>query len=105
MRVRHMAIAATATAALLGFTVTPAQADHSWGNYHWARTSVVSVNIYSSVTSDWSGALTTANNDWNKSAFLQNTLVGGDTNRKTRRQCARPSGAIRVCNYAYGNNG
>ncbi|WP_285741102.1 hypothetical protein [Lentzea sp. NBRC 105346] len=94
-----------AAAALIGFTATPAQANHSWGGYHWPRTNVAQLTLYSSITSDWSGALSTANSDWNKSQYLENTIVASDTSRTTRRQCRMPAGAIRVCNYTYGQNG
>jgi len=96
---------AVAVAAVLAFATTPAQANHSWGNYHWARSGAVQLNIYSSVTSDWSDNLTTANSDWNQSQYLQNTVVNSATDTTTRSQCAMPTGAIRVCNYTYGNTG
>lgn len=105
LRLRHTAFVAVAAAALAGFTAAPAQASHSWGGYHWARSGPAQLTIYSSVTSDWSGALSTANNDWNKSAYLDNTVVPGDTGATSRRQCRMIDGAIRVCNYTYGNNG
>ncbi|WP_412542952.1 hypothetical protein R8Z50_10860 [Longispora sp. K20-0274] len=105
MRIRPLAIAVAAAAAVVGFTATPAQADHAWGNYHWSRGGEAQLTIYSSVTSDWAGALSTANSDWNKSAYLQNAVVAGGTSTTTRKRCAMPANAIRVCNYAYGNNG
>jgi hypothetical protein len=105
MRLRHSAFVALAAAALVGLASTPAQADHAWGGYHWARSGAAKLTIYSSVTSDWSGALGTANSDWNQSAYLENTVVASDTSSQTRRRCPMPAGAIRVCNYAYGNTG
>ncbi|MEV6524500.1 hypothetical protein AB0M43_21310 [Longispora sp. NPDC051575] len=105
MRIRPLAIALAAASAIVGFTATPAQADHSWGSYHWSRSGEARLTIYSSVTSDWAGALSTANADWNASPYLQNTVVAGGTSSTTRRRCVMPAGAIRVCNYAYGNNG
>ncbi|MGH3735074.1 MAG: hypothetical protein ACRDT6_05570 [Micromonosporaceae bacterium] len=105
MRVRHFTFAAVLMAAVLGFTAAPAQADHSWGNYHWARSGAVSVNVYDSVTSTWDGHLSTANSDWNKSQYLDNTVVSGNTSSRTRKRCPKPSGAVRACNYTYGRNG
>src|SRR6266540_3940674 len=104
MRIRSLAIPAVALV-VAGATVLPASANHSWGNYHWARSGAVQLNIYSSVTSDWSGNLSTANSDWNQSQYLQNTVVNSATDTTTRSQCAMPTGAIRVCNYTYGNTG
>ena len=105
MRLRTIALAAAMTAAAVGLSSTPAQADHSWNNYHWGRTGAVQVQIHSSVTSDWSDELSVANTDWNKSTVLDNTVVAGATDSRTRRRCPTMSGAVRVCNYTYGRNG
>lgn len=105
MRVRQTVFVAAAAATLLGLSSAPAQADHAWGGYHWARSGAVQLDILSSVTSDWSGALNVANGDWNKSQYLENTVVASDTSRSTRRKCAMPAGAVRVCNLNYGNTG
>ena len=105
LRVRSITFAAALFAAVVAMTATPAQADHSWGNYHWARSGAVSVNVYDSVTSTWDGHLSTANNDWNKSQYLNNSVVSSDTSNRTRRRCAAPTGAVRACNYTYGNTG
>jgi hypothetical protein len=105
LRVRSITFAAALFAAVVGMTATPAQADHSWGYYHWARSGAVSVNVYDSVTSTWDGHLSTANNDWNKSQYLDNSVVSSDTSNRTRRRCAAPDGAVRACNYEYGNTG
>src|SRR6266487_1160695 len=99
MRLRNSAFVAIAAAAIVGVMSTPAQATHSWNGYHWARSGEAQLSIHTSVTSDWSGNVSTANNDWNKSAYLQNTLVADSTDRTTRRRCPMISGAIRVCNY------
>lgn len=105
MRLRVMGLVAAACAALLAITATAAHADHSWGSYHWKRSGVLMLSIYSSVTPDWSNALVVADSDWNRSTVLENTLVASDSAKKTRRQCPRPTGAIRVCNDSYGYNG
>ncbi len=105
LRLRYPAFVAVAAAALLGLASTPAQASHSWSGFHWARSGEAHLTILSSVTSDWGGALSTANSDWNRSAFLQNTVAGSSTSSTARQQCAFPAGAIRVCNFAYGNTG
>jgi len=86
--------------------VVPAQANHAWGGYHWARAGgAATPTLVSSLTSDWTGNLTTAKNDWNKSPYVESAAVSGDTSSRTRRRCAMTAGQIRACNYAYGNNG
>ncbi|MGH3712647.1 MAG: hypothetical protein ACRDT4_04190 [Micromonosporaceae bacterium] len=100
-----MSLVVAFMAAIVGLSAAPAQADHSWGTYHWKRTGAVQVKVYDSVTTDWNNALSVANSDWNKSAYLENTVVASDDSSRTRRRCNAISGAVRVCNYAYGNNG
>src|SRR5436190_18264809 len=99
MRLRNSAFVVLAAAAVVGVMSTPAQATHSWGGYHWARSGEAHLTILSSVTSDWATNVAVANSDWNKSAYLENTLVADDTSRTTRRRCPMPAGKIRVCNY------
>ncbi|GAA1219483.1 hypothetical protein GCM10009665_06970 [Kitasatospora nipponensis] len=105
MRITRIGAAVLAAGGLLALSTGPALADHSWGNYHWARTGAVQLNITSSVTSDWSDSLTSANSDWNQSDYLKNTLVTGSADDANRSDCAMPLGAVQVCNYAYGNTG
>src|SRR5438034_8304689 len=65
-----VALIAVAAAAL------PAQANHSWGGYHWARAGgAATPPLVSSLTSDWTGNLATANGDWNKSAYVESAVV------------------------------
>jgi hypothetical protein len=46
-------------------------ADHSWGNYHWARsTSSFTLQSGNNVDSRWEDYLDEAINDWNRSAAL-----------------------------------
>jgi len=100
LAVPAVALAAAATGVL------PAQANHSWGGYHWARAGgAATPTLVSSLTSDWTGNLATANNDWNKSPYVESSVASGDTSSRTRRRCAMTTGQVHVCNYAYGNNG
>src|SRR6266545_4889570 len=105
MRLRLAAIPAAVIVVIVGLASAPAHANHSWGSFHWARTGPVQVTIVSSLTGGWVGNLVTANNDWNKSPYLENRVVAGATDTTTRRRCAMPSGGIRVCNLAYGQTG
>jgi hypothetical protein len=41
------------------FIAAPGMADHSWGPYHWARTtSSFNLTVINSTTSDWDGYVT-----------------------------------------------
>ncbi len=77
--------------------------NHSWGSYHWARTSnPFTVLLGDNVSSDWDFNLETASSDWSKSTVLDTTIVtGGSSNRN----CRRTNGRVEVCNAKYGFNG
>lgn len=78
-------------------------ANHSWGEYHWARTSnPFALKLGDNLTSNWDSYLTTTASDWNLSSVLDTTIVSGGTNP---RNCRASSGRIEVCNSKYGNNG
>ncbi len=94
---RFLTIPAAAAIAVAAASALPAQANHSWGGYHWARAGgAATPPLVSSLTSDWTGNLTTAKNDWNQSPYVES---------RTRRRCAMTTGQVHVCNYTYGNNG
>jgi len=91
--------------AILALAAIPALtlASHSWGNYHWARTSnPFTLKLGDNVTSAWDSYLATASSDWSASSVLNTTIVAGST---TGRQCKPTLGRIEVCNSKYGNNG
>jgi hypothetical protein len=91
-------LAAAVPAALL--------ANHSWGGYHWARTSnPFTLKVIDSVTSVWDSYLDTAESDWNSSSKLNTQELAGDSSSRTARKCSAPTGQVRVCNLTYGNNG
>lgn len=85
-------------------------ANHSWGGYHWARTSnPFTLKLGDNLTSAWDSYLGTASADWNASTVLDTSIVAGLTNatkgRKTPKSCVPTSGRVEVCNYKYGANG
>lgn len=83
------------------FKVT--EATHSWGNYHWTRSSnPVTLPVGDNVSSVWDGYLNTAVSDWNTSLVVQLAKMSGLTNPKS---CKPVAGRIEVCNSKYGNNG
>lgn len=95
--------AALAAVPLLVAAPAPAGADHSWGTYHWARTSnPFTLKVGDNVHSGWDAYLDEAIKDWHASTVLDLTKVRGGT---TPRQCKATGGQIEVCAERYGFNG
>ncbi len=106
MKAKNRAIMAVVVAgALLAAAVLPsgAGANHSWGNYHWARTSnPFTLKLGNNTSGTWTGHLTTVSSDWSQSAVLDTIVVPGATRPKN---CRPTSGQVEVCNASYGNAG
>lgn len=79
-----------------------AYANHSWGKYHWARTTnPFNLNLGNNVSVTWDAYLGTTSSDWSKSLVLDTTIVtGGSTGN-----CLPTNGRVEVCNNVYGDNG
>jgi hypothetical protein len=89
--------------AILALPGPTATADHTWSDYHWARTSnPFTLKAGDNVTSAWDSYLDTAISDWNKSSVLDVTKVRGGTSRYS---CRPTAGRMEVCNASYGSNG
>ena len=106
MRGRFL-VALAATATLAAIAAGSAVASHSWGNYHWARTSnpftvPVGDNVTNTSAANWDAALARAAGDWSASRVLDSPVVAGLT---TGRKCRPTNGRIEVCNARYGFNG
>jgi hypothetical protein len=89
---------------LVALAVVPAvtMANHSWGGYHWARTSnPFTLKVGDNVTTAWDAYLNEAISDWTASTILNLTKVTGASNNN----CRPTAGRIEVCNRTYGNNG
>jgi len=81
-------------------------ANHSWGNYHWARTSnPFTLKVIDSMTSNWDDNLDIAIADWHSSSVMNLTEEAGSDASNVRKRCAAVSGKVRVCNANYGFNG
>lgn len=84
--------------------VTVAHATHSWGGYHWARTtSQFTLKLGNNLSSaDWKSHLAQTSSDWNSgdSAVLTAIVAGGSNKR-----CSMVAGTTQVCNGSYGKNG
>jgi len=76
---------------------------HSWGGYHWARTSnPFNLKVGDNVNSTWDPILNTTVSDWTASTVLNLEKVAGGTRAKP---CKATTGRVEVCNASYGNNG
>ena len=97
-RTSLIAIAAAAVA-----VATPAVADHSWGNYHWARTAnPFTLKLGNNVGANWQDYLAEASADWSRSRVLDTQVVGGQS--RNVQSCNATLGRIEVCSSAYGQN-
>lgn len=86
----------------IGFVAFPS-ANHSWGGYHWARTSnPFTLKLGDNVSPTWDPYLATTSYDWSLSSVLDTTIVTGGTNPKP---CRPKSGRVEVCSSTYGGTG
>ena len=100
--VKQLIGVAVAVGVLLGGAAT-ASANHSWGTYHWARTSnPFTLKLGDATTATWDPYLVEAKDDWSASTVLDLTIVPSIANPKT---CKASTGRIEVCNAKYGSNG
>ncbi len=96
-------------ALILGALTNVATANHSWGGYHWARTTAqFTLRMGNNVSAGWSAYLSNAASDWNSPQLFGATstpvliaVVAGQSNKR----CAMVPGTTQVCNAAYGKNG
>ncbi|MEP6909599.1 MAG: hypothetical protein ABI896_04105 [Actinomycetota bacterium] len=105
---RRFALVVAIVAGLAAATASSALANHSWGNYHWARaanpfTVPLGDSVSNTAYSNWDGALSGASADWTSSSVLDAPIVAGGGGNV--RNCRGTDGRIRVCNATYGNNG
>lgn len=86
-----------------GGLASVAYANHSWGNYHWARTAnPFTLELGDNVSSTWDSYLITTANDWSVSTVVDTITKPGKT---TARACRATNGRVEVCSYRYGFNG
>ena len=99
---RSMVFAASLLA--LGVLANIASATHSWGGYHWARTTPqFTLKLGNNLSSsDWQLRLSQASVDWNAAPTpLLTAVVAGQSSKR----CGMVSGTTQVCNSTYGSNG
>ena len=83
---------------------TVALATHSWGGYHWARTTPqFTLKLGNNLTAaDWRTYLSQTSADWNSgSSPVLTSIVAGTSSKR----CSMVAGTTQVCNAAYGKNG
>jgi hypothetical protein len=96
-------LAALLAAASLASFPAATLADHSWGGYHWARTSnPLLLSLGDNVSPAWDSYLATASVEWSRSSVLQTAVVAGATRP---RNCKAAAGRVEVCSARYGFNG
>src|SRR3989344_5661873 len=82
--------------------VGTAEASHSWGSYHWARTAnPFTLKLGDNMSSAWDAYLSTASSDWTASSVLNTSIASG----LGGRNCKATLGRVEVCNRTYGSNG
>jgi hypothetical protein len=95
----------TFIALIAGAAFIPAMtlATHSWGGYHWARTTPqFTLKLGDNLSAAWKSHLAQTSRDWNSgNSPVLTAVVAGTSNRR----CAMVAGTTQVCNGKYGNNG
>ena len=98
----RLLIALVAVVAVVGANASVAAANHSWGNYHWARTAnPFTLQLGDNLSGSWDPLLAQASSDWSKSTVLDTVVVPGQAKGK----CRPTAGRVEVCNGNYGYNG
>ena len=100
---RSVVTALAAGLAIVGFS-TVALATHSWGGYHWARTTPqFTLKLGNNMTTtDWRAHLTQTSSDWNSgNSAVLTAIVAGTAGKR----CSMVAGTTQVCNGTYGSNG
>lgn len=100
MNKRFIGIALLSCAAV---AVSPALANNSWGNYHWARDSnPFTLRVVDAVSTTWDPYLVEAISDWSASSVMDLVRDGTGSNPK---KCTAITGKILACSAAYGQRG
>jgi hypothetical protein len=100
---RAAAIVFATTILVTAALTAPAGATHSWGGYHWARTSnPFTLAMGDNVGTTWDSYLDRSVGEWSQSSVLDLTKVTGST---TGKQCRATLGRVEVCSASYGRNG
>lgn len=102
--VRRKILLAVLTTATIVLVLSPAaaQANHSWGGYHWAISSTpFTLKLGDNLSTNWKSYLATTSSDWSASTVLDTLVVPG----QAKGSCKATAGRVEVCNASYGSNG
>ena len=100
MRMRRLPALVVAGLALAALTPGPAEANHKWARYHWARqTNPFTIPLGNNVGSGWTTYLNEASTDWSRSTVLDTAVVAGSTSGSA---CKPKAGRVEVCTSNYG---
>ena len=95
-------------AAALAVVPVTASANHSWGSYHWATSSLpFTLKLGNNLTGNWTTSpyggtyLGNISSDWSVSSVLDTTIATG----AGLKRCGAVNGRVEVCNDTYGRNG
>ena len=108
---RRSLLAALATGLVIAGFSSAAIATHSWGGYHWARTTPqFTLKLGDNMTTaDWKAHLAQTSSDWNSPLLIGPTvttplltsIVAGTAGKR----CSMVAGTTQVCNGTYGSTG
>jgi hypothetical protein len=77
-------------------------ANHSWGGYHWARTSnPFTLRVGRNLSSAWTTPFNGAVADWSAASVMNLTAYTGTVGSA----CGMVRGTVQVCNGSYGSTG
>lgn len=97
------ALTLLALAGILTFLIPQVEAAHTWGSYHWARTTnPLTLKLADNVSASWDSYLATASADWSASSVINTTVVPGV---RAPRTCKPTKGQAEICNATYGSTG
>ena len=68
-------------------------AEHSWNNYHWARSiSPFQLQVVDSVTADWDQELKVTLTDWSGSGVIDLAVTSSNDSNRARKRCKTVDG-------------
>jgi hypothetical protein len=104
MKTTRQSVLTVAAGLVIAGLSTVALATHSWGGYHWARTTPqFTLKLGNNMTTtDWRAHLSQTSSDWNSgNSAVLTAIVAGSANKR----CSMVAGTTQVCNGRYGSNG
>ena len=104
MRRRHLFLL-LALLVTAGLVVPQAGAGHRFGGHWRSNGTPFNVRFIDSAQDSWTNVMQAAAAEWSESDVLNAVIEPGSDSRKVRRRCPPATGAVRICNFNYGNTG